>query len=91
MLVSGFDDSPEQIEAIKKGSATFTVMQQPWGQGYLGIWVLDQMVAGKAPTMQYVDTGVSFVDASNVDTYMDAVIANFWDNLFPYFQEEVMK
>ena len=90
VLVSGFDDSPEMIEAIKKGNAAFTVMQQPWGQGYLAIWILDQMLKGKEPAMRYVDTGTTFVDASNVDSYMEAVKASFWDNLFPYFEKEVM-
>lgn len=90
VLVSGFDDSPEMIEAIQKGNASFTVMQQPWGQGYLAIWVLDQMVKGKAPAMRYVDTKITFVDASNVASYMDAVKKSFWDNLMPTFQKDVM-
>jgi len=90
ILVSGFDDSPEMIEAIKKGYASFTVMQQPWGQGYLAIWVMDQMGKGKEPSVRYVDTGTTFVDKSNVDNYLEAVKKSFWDNLMPYFEKEVM-
>ena len=90
VFVSGFDDSPEMIEAIQKGNASFTVMQQPWGQGYLAMWVLDQLLQGKEPAMRYVDTGTTFVDASNADSYMEAVKDSFWDNLFPYFEAEVM-
>lgn len=90
IIVSGFDDSPEMIEAIAQGNAAFTVMQQPWGQGYLTIWVLDQMVKGKEPAMRYVDTGIYFVDESNVDSYMDAVNAYFKDHLLPYFESDVM-
>lgn len=90
IFVSGFDDSPEMIEAIKKGNASFTVMQQPWGQGYLAMWVLDQLVKGNEPAMRYVDTGTTFVDKSNVDNYSEAVKKGFFDKLLPYFQKEVM-
>jgi len=90
ILVSGFDDSPEMIEAIKKGNASFTVMQQPWGQGYLAIWILDQMGKGKVPSQRYVDTKIVFVDKTNADNYMEAVKKAFWDDLFPYFEKTVM-
>jgi len=40
--------------------------------------------------MRYVDTGTTFVDASNADSYMEAVKDSFWEKLFPYFEAEVM-
>ena len=71
------------------------MLQNPYGQGYIGSYVLDKLRHGctlkedapwkaNALTAKFVDSGTVFVDAKQIDTYVDAmraitkdVLANF--------------
>ena len=70
--VIAIDDDPKILDAIKKGVISGTVVQNPWGQGYVGSWVLSAL-GSKACTMKipglYVDSGSFLVTKANVKTY----------------------
>jgi ribose transport system substrate-binding protein len=70
--VIAIDDDPKILAAISDGTITGTVVQNPYGQGYVGSWVLSQLET-KACTMktsgQYVDSGSFLVTKATVATY----------------------
>lgn len=70
--VIAIDDDPKILSAIKSGVISGTVVQNPWGQGYVGSWVLSAL-GTKACTMKipglYVDSGSFLVTKANVKTY----------------------
>lgn len=70
--VIAIDDDAKILSAIKDGTITGTVVQNPWGQGYVGMWVLANLQAKKC-TMNtpglYVDSGAFLVTKDNVATY----------------------
>jgi ribose transport system substrate-binding protein len=80
----GIDHDEVVLKAIKDGFVSGTMLQNPYGQGYVGSFVLDKLRSGcvlrdDAPweanvlTKKFVDSGTVFVDASKVDTYVDAM------------------
>ena len=80
----GIDHDQVVLQAIKDGYINGTMLQNPYGQGYVGSYVLDKLRSGctlrdDAPwksnvlTKKFVDSGTVFVDASQVDTYVDAM------------------
>jgi ABC-type sugar transport system substrate-binding protein len=72
------DDAPEMIEGIRNGTVSFTYVQQPYGQGYLTIYIPYRMYHdGVAPNIKYLDTRITLVDQSNVDSYQDTMKENF--------------
>ncbi|MFN4142733.1 sugar ABC transporter substrate-binding protein [Aestuariivirga sp.] len=91
----GIDHDEVVLQAIKDGFVNGTMLQNPYGQGYIGSYVLDKLRTGctlkddapwksNALTAKFVDSGTVFVDASQVDTYVDAmrgitkdILANF--------------
>ncbi|MEI6868154.1 MAG: sugar ABC transporter substrate-binding protein [Actinomycetes bacterium] len=70
--VIAIDDDPKILSAIKSGVISGTVVQNPWGQGYVGSWVLSAL-GSKACTMKtpglYTDSGSFLVTKANVSTY----------------------
>ena len=70
--VIAIDDDPTVLQAIRDGIISGTVVQNPWGQAYVGSWVLSALQSGHC-TMntpgQYVDSGSFLVTTDNVDTY----------------------
>ncbi len=80
IIVTAYDDSPEVLEGIQKGVITFSVAQQPFGQGYMMVYLNYLMNEGKMPTQKFIDTGVTIIDAENVDSYMDTMKSN-WEVL----------
>jgi ribose transport system substrate-binding protein len=70
--VIAIDDDAKILSAIKAGTISGTVVQNPWGQAYVGSWVLANLNAKKC-TMNtgglYVDSGSFLVTKANVDTY----------------------
>lgn len=80
IIVTAYDDSPEVLEGIRKGVITFSVAQQPFGQGYMMVYLNYLMRQGKEPTQRFIDTGVTFIDQDNVDSYMDTMKSN-WTEL----------
>ncbi|MCL4488852.1 MAG: sugar ABC transporter substrate-binding protein [Chloroflexi bacterium] len=78
VIITGVDDDPAIIAGIQKGSNVFTYVQQPYGQGYLAVYIPWLMKhKGLKPTQKYLDTGITFVDKTNVTTYQDTMKANF--------------
>lgn len=67
--VATFDTNAELVKAIKDGSVTFAVDQQPYLQGYLAVDALwlhktnGDTIGGGTPVL----TGPAFVDKSNVE------------------------
>lgn len=80
----GIDHDEVVLKAIKDGYLSGTMLQNPYGQGYVGSYVLDKLRSGctikadapwktNALTAKFVDSGTVFVDATQVDTYVDAM------------------
>ena len=80
----GIDHDEVVLQAIKDGFVNGTMLQNPYGQGYLGSYVLDKLRTGctlkadapwksNALTAKFVDSGTVFVDAATADTYVDAM------------------
>lgn len=90
IVVTAYDDSPEVLEGIRKGVITFSVAQQPFGQGYMMVYLNYLMRQGKEPTQRFIDTGVTFIDQENVDSYMDTMKSN-WEVLKTQIDSELFK
>jgi ribose transport system substrate-binding protein len=84
-MVEAFDLNPDTLSAIKAGIIDSTVVQKPYTMAYVGLEGLDILYhnpprqtavsAGVNPFAQvpeFVDTGTSLVDKSNVDQYIAA-------------------
>jgi ribose transport system substrate-binding protein len=79
----GIDDDPIVLEAIKDGFASGTMVQNPYGQAYVGAYALDLLASGnctvnagapwiKTPqTAHFIDSGTLVANAANLDTYKD--------------------
>ena len=79
----GIDDDPIVLQAIKDGFVAGTMAQNPYGQGYIGAYVMDIMASGgctvkeDAPwvetpqTKRFIDSGTLVINAANIDTYKD--------------------
>jgi ribose transport system substrate-binding protein len=76
IVLAGFDDLPESLEAIKSGTATFCIAQKTYKMGWMSVEKLLDATQGKTLEKQY-DTGVIFVRKDNADTYMKDVMAEF--------------
>lgn len=74
------------LGAIRDGFVQGTMIQNPYGQGYIGSFVLDRLLSGctvrddapfasNALTTKFVDSGTAFIDAATVDTYVDVMRA----------------
>jgi ribose transport system substrate-binding protein len=70
VLVCGFDDLEETLEAIRDGSMQFTLVQKTFNMGWLSVEKLKSAVEGGTLSDNY-DTGVIIVDRQNVNTYME--------------------
>lgn len=80
----GIDHDEVVLKAIKDGFVNGTMLQNPYGQGYIGAYVLDKLRSGcklkddapwksNALTSKFVDSGTVYVDAAQVDNYVDAM------------------
>ncbi|MDQ0472987.1 sugar ABC transporter substrate-binding protein [Labrys wisconsinensis] len=80
----GIDHDEVVLKAIKDGFVTGTMLQNPYGQGYIGSFAADRLRSGctvkadapfktNALTAKFIDSGTVFVDASQVDTYVGAM------------------
>lgn len=65
----GFDLLPQTLEFIQEGVTAATVGQAPERQGYEAVRLLVEFLNGE--TIFDVDTGISVVDADNIDQYID--------------------
>jgi simple sugar transport system substrate-binding protein len=69
MLVGGFDLNPPTIAAIQSGACTWTVADLPYLQGYVPIMLLWMWLQSHHTMAANMDTGLSFVDKTNVAGY----------------------
>jgi len=80
----GIDHDEVVIKAIKDGFVDGTMLQNPYGQGYIGAFALDRLrhgctVKADAPwksnalTNRFIDSGTVYVDAARVDDYVGAM------------------
>jgi len=70
----GIDDDQAVLDGIRDGYVVGTMSQNPYGQAYIGAWVLDQIRQGcsrKADAPWFIDTGTFLIDKSNLETYQD--------------------
>jgi len=78
----GIDDDKIVLDGIRDGFVSGTMAQNPYGQGYIGAYALDQLASGctvkaDAPwiatpqTAHFIDSGTLLISAANVDTYKD--------------------
>ncbi|WP_035832204.1 substrate-binding domain-containing protein [Kaistia adipata] len=79
----GIDDDQIVLDAIKDGFAAGTMAQNPYGQGYVGAYVLDLLASGtctvkaeapfvKTPqTERFIDSGTLLISSANAATYKD--------------------
>lgn len=69
--IIAIDDDPTVLAGIKDGSVTASVVQNPYGQAYIGAYALMKLEGGctmKQPG-QVVDSGSFIVTKANVNTY----------------------
>lgn len=83
-VVMAWDVNQDTLDEIKSGSIEATIAQKPFTMGYFGLKSLDQVFhnpsqIGKDNSAdsfshypEFVDTGTSLVDKSNVDAYVTA-------------------
>lgn len=80
----GIDHDEVVLKAIKDGFVTGSMLQNPYGQAYLGAFALDRLRQGcklkagapwktNARTGRLIDSGSVYVDARRVEQYVDAM------------------
>jgi ribose transport system substrate-binding protein len=82
----GIDHDEVVLKAIKDGYVDGTMLQNPYGQGYIGAYALDRIrngckVKADAPfktialTNRFIDSGTVYADKSAVDNYVGSMQA----------------
>jgi ABC-type sugar transport system substrate-binding protein len=85
------DDDDTVVNGIKKGTISFTYVQQFYGNGYLQVYIPWLIVnKGLKPATKFLPTPIVLVDKANIDSYKDVVIKDF-DKLKKYVDTEYMK
>lgn len=80
----GIDHDEVVLSAIKDGFVHGTMLQNPYGQGYIGAYAIDKIRGGctikpdapfgsTALTDKFIDSGTAFVGPDKVDTYIEAM------------------
>ena len=72
IAVIAIDDDKIILDAISSGVISGTVVQNPWGQAYVGSWVLAALLTEYCTMNEpglYVDSGSFLVTTENVATY----------------------
>ncbi len=80
----GIDHDEVVLKAIKDGFVDGTMLQNPYGQAYIGSFALAKLHTGctvkadapfksNALTTKFIDSGTAYVDAAKVDNYVDAM------------------
>jgi ribose transport system substrate-binding protein len=88
-LVLAWDVNQDTLDGIKSGTINATVAQKPFTMGFIGLRSLDEIFHAPqasltkdysadafSPYPDFVDTGTSLVDKSNVDTYIATAAAH---------------
>ncbi|MFP4012431.1 MAG: sugar ABC transporter substrate-binding protein, partial [Spirochaetaceae bacterium] len=76
IVVGGFDDLSDTLEAIENGTVDFAVVQRVYAMGWLSVERLLDLMEGEEIDSQY-DTGVVIVTRDNYDTYSDEIMEEF--------------
>lgn len=84
-VVVAMDTDPRTLEGIQKGRISATIGQKSFTMAYYGLKVLDDLHHNKlnpldgnwaddsfSPIPTFIDTGVTLIDKSNVDTFLKA-------------------
>jgi ribose transport system substrate-binding protein len=83
----GIDHDPVVLAAIKDGFVHGTMLQNPYGQAYIGSYVMEEIVGkgckvnDKAPfktnayTTRFIDSGTTFQGIDGVDHFQDSMKA----------------
>lgn len=93
----GIDHDEVVLGAIHDGFVHGTMLQNPYGQGYVGSFAVDRLrngctVKADAPfgstalTDRFIDSGTAFVGVEDVDTYI-AAMQNVTKELMTNFEE----
>ncbi len=80
----GIDHDEVVLKAIKDGFVYGTMLQNPYGQGYVGSFAIDKLRNGckvkedapwktTAQTDRFIDSGTAFVSADGVDNYIKSM------------------
>jgi ribose transport system substrate-binding protein len=96
----GIDHDEVVIQAIADGFVDGTMLQNPYGQGFIGSYILDRLNTGctlrddapwksNALTNKFVDSGTVFVDQATAPTYVDAMVGISKD-LLANFEKDYM-
>lgn len=67
--VFAFDDLPDTIKGVKDGFIQGIMVQRPVTMGRLAVEHLVAQITGEETDPKNIDTGVTVVDASNLDSY----------------------
>ena len=76
ILLAGFDDLKDTLQAIKDGAVSFCIVQKTFKMGWLSVEALLDAVNGKT-LPKVTDTGVLFVTNDNLATYMNEMKKEF--------------
>ena len=82
----GIDHDPVVLQAIKDGYVDGTMLQNPYGQGYVGSYVMGRLADGckvkddapwakTAQTTRFIDSGTALAGPAEVDHYLDTMRA----------------
>jgi ribose transport system substrate-binding protein len=82
----GIDHDQVVLQAIKDGFVDGTMLQNPYGQGYVGSYVMARLAAGckvkddapwekTAQTTRYIDSGTALAGPKDVDNYLETMRA----------------
>jgi len=82
----GIDHDEVVLAAVKDGFVNGTMLQNPYGQGYIGAFAIDRLRSGCTPkpdapwkttaqTTHFIDSSTAYVDKATVDTYIDQMRA----------------
>lgn len=88
--VIAIDDDPIVLDAIADGTIAGTIVQNPYGQGYVGSWALASLQSGACTVNESgftVDSGSFLVTQENVETYDEERLAKT-EELLQQFQNE---
>ncbi|MEM6762858.1 MAG: substrate-binding domain-containing protein [Pseudomonadota bacterium] len=96
----GIDHDQVVLDAIRDGFVHGTMLQNPYGQGYIGVYAMDLVRDGctlkddapwqtTAQTDRFIDSGTAFVGVGEVDTYQDAMV-RVTDEIMKDFKDTFM-
>ncbi|MFN6925090.1 MAG: sugar-binding protein [Tabrizicola sp.] len=69
LKVFAFDDLPDTVKGVKDGFIDGIMVQRPVTMGRLAVESLVAQIRGEAGEVKDIDTGVTVVNASNLDSY----------------------